>query len=152
MIIKNESLLKEFRGPGSCDYCGRYCQSREAAHIFARGMGGGGRLDIRCNLMALGSAFDCGCHNNHHNGHEPTRDDLLAMVAKREKCLQEDVKRAITFFQRLPKEARIQFDIEINIRSVFLHRASMRAVALIDKEWETYLEANKRKRVPRSGS
>jgi hypothetical protein len=37
---------------------------REPHHVFAKGMGGGGRLDIRWNLVALGSSvlLDCRCH------------------------------------------------------------------------------------------
>jgi len=66
-------------------------------------MGGGGRLDIDLNLIALGGEFDCNCHGEHHAGNQPLRCDLLAIVAKREGCLQTDIERTIHAIRRLPK-------------------------------------------------
>jgi hypothetical protein len=61
-------------------------------------MGGGGRLDIRINLLAL-----CWqCHNEVHAGHIQ-RCDLLAIVAARENCLQADIVSEIARLRRAQK-------------------------------------------------
>jgi hypothetical protein len=107
MRIPRPEILKLFRGPGRCEACGKSCRIREAAHLFAKGMGGGGRKDIRINLVSLGSTpgFECQCHTNSHNGKEPTLDTLLGIVAEREKCKAEDIEPVIRFIGRLPKNA-----------------------------------------------
>lgn len=92
---EDKELLDGFRGPGYCGWCGRYCRNREAAHINTRGMGGWSRADVRLNIVALGSAYDCGCHYHSHNGERPIRADLIAIVAAREKMLQSDVEAAL---------------------------------------------------------
>lgn len=83
MKIKNEPLLASFRCPGLCEVCGRPCSVREPHHIFARGMGGGGQLDIPINLCAVGQAFQCSCHRRHHDGNLP-RSVFIEAVAVRE--------------------------------------------------------------------
>lgn len=97
MRYENEKTLDLFRGPGTCEWCLRFCPVREPAHIFARGMGGGGRLDVRINLVALGSTklFACPCHTNNHSGHEPTQNDLIFIVARRERVNPVDLKDAL---------------------------------------------------------
>lgn len=105
MIIIDEKLLDEFRTNGRCEWCGFYCQRREAAHIFARGMGGGGRLDIRINLVGLGGPGECDCHGSSHRGDAPTQIDLLAIVAQREGRLQDDIEDEIHLLRRSPNLA-----------------------------------------------
>lgn len=87
MIIKDEKVLDLFRGPGVCEWCMRFRYSRDAAHIFARGLGGGHRLDVLENLVSL-----CrDCHQVSHAGKSPTRKDMLALVCKREGVTYEQV-------------------------------------------------------------
>jgi hypothetical protein len=92
--------------PGKCAYCERYCRIREAAHIFARGIGSGGRLDIPINLVSLGSTpnFACSCHTMSHNGKQPMRADLLVIVADRERCTVADIVDAVNFLRRASKD------------------------------------------------
>jgi hypothetical protein len=141
MRMPNEKLLKEYRGSGPCGYCGRWARAREAAHIHARGMSSGSRLDIRCNLLALGSVGDCGCHHEHHGGHEPTLRDLLAVKAAREKCLQEDVKAVIWFFLRLDKGSTYE-DFGIASRAMLNNAAWAIAV----REWDEFQESRRVRR------
>lgn len=84
MIVIDEALLDQFRGPGRCEFCGALVKRREAAHVLARGMGGGSRLDVRENLVALCGPWDGACHLKSHQGQHPTTQDLLEVVAKRE--------------------------------------------------------------------
>ncbi len=100
MIVVNESLLDTFRGPGKCEWCLRQCRRLEPHHWKPRGHGGGSRLDIPENLIAMGPAFECGCHNAAENGHI-ARQDVLTRIAARlgktpEECQQRiwDLLRA----------------------------------------------------------
>lgn len=106
MIIIDLPLLATFRVPGSCEYCGRKCEVREAAHLWAKGAGGGGRLDLRVNLAGLGGPFLCACHHRLHQGElEPF--PLLANVADREGVTVHEIADAIAEFRRLDKVATI---------------------------------------------
>jgi hypothetical protein len=79
--LVDEALLEEFRAKRRCEWCGRKLRHRpQPHHIFSRGAG---RLDVRCNLIALGGAADCGCHDLVHVG-KPLRRQLLAVAAGRE--------------------------------------------------------------------
>lgn len=83
--IVDEALLDEFRTGGRCQFCGRLCVAREPHHLWPRGAGGWQRLDIRINLIALGSSqgFQCPCHHLIHTG-KIKREDVLRVVARRE--------------------------------------------------------------------
>lgn len=104
--IVSEATLDLFRTAGNCSWCGRYCQKREPHHLWPRGHGGGFRLDVRINLIALGSGslFYCSCHGMVHSG-EIARHDLLVLVANREDTRQQDIEAVIPWLQRLPKDA-----------------------------------------------
>lgn len=136
MIVKNQKLLDEHKQVGRCLWCNRYFSSLDPAHIFARGMGGGGRLDLRINVCSLCRE----CHTFHHSGHEPTRESLLAMVAKREACLQDDVERVIHLYLRLPKGITDEW-----AREVFAMELSNRSLAIALREWEEWQESLKEK-------
>ena len=103
MRIIRPKLRAEYRGQ-QCEYC-RKTGPCEAAHVFAKGMGGGKTMDIRCNLVALGHAFSCACHASNHAGHEPTHDDLLLVVAVRERVKQDDIIDMVHWLRRLDKSA-----------------------------------------------
>lgn len=97
MKIIDEVLLFAFRLKGRCEWCGKY-GGVDPHHIFARGLGGGHRLDIEINLIALCRL----CHNEVHAGHI-MRVDLLAIVAKREKMSQDEILDAIRDLKRRPR-------------------------------------------------
>lgn len=79
MKVVNDDLLAEFRARGVCELCELW-RPTSPHHVFARGMGGGGRLDIRVNLIAL-----CWlCHGAVHSG-AVDRDTVLRVVAARER-------------------------------------------------------------------
>lgn len=100
MIIKDEKLLNEFRGAGRCEWCKASCRRREPHHVATRGMGGGGRLDIRINLVAL----CCRCHQLHHWGQFPITCELKAIVAARESRLQDDIEAEIAALRKMRRQ------------------------------------------------
>lgn len=110
MKIENPALLRLMRKAGNCQWCGRWCQRREVAHVFAKGMGGGKTLDVRINCLSVclgkwaGNWRGCDVHGESHV--KPADFDLLAVVAAREGELQDDIERAIRVLQNLDKACR----------------------------------------------
>ena len=91
MIVINKPLLAEFRAKLVCEHCGRaIIGPAEPHHWKPKGMGGGSRLDIRCNLIAL----DSRCHRMAEDGNIP-RETILAIIAQREGMLQDEVQAEI---------------------------------------------------------
>lgn len=121
MRIHNEELLDCFRTPGKCEYCGKRCSRREPHHLFCKGIGGGSTLDISINLIALGASVPfplCLCHHDYHAGHI-SRFDMLAVVAAREKALQDDIESVVWMLKRLPKKPR-QWQLESEMEGLNL--------------------------------
>lgn len=120
MIVKNEALLDEFRHAWHCEWCRMITpEGADPAHIFAKGLGGGSRLDIRINLVALCRE----CHVMSHAGHRPLQCDLLAVVAARHFCQQDDIQEVIWALKRIRKreEAESQLaDMNFSARTLFL--------------------------------
>lgn len=105
MTHTDENTLNAFRGPGLCDYCNAWVPRREAAHVFSKGTG---RLDIRIALAGLCGAFTGGmnCHGRQHNEGEPSQDDLLLMVSRRENVRQDDIRAVVWLLRRLRQDGR----------------------------------------------
>ena len=101
MRLVDHKAMKRCRERGYCEYCAAYGDNRcsgtalHAAHIFSRGAG---QVDIDGNLATLGAA----CHWDSHNG-KITRDELLAIVAKRERTTPEAIEAEVWRTRRLPK-------------------------------------------------
>lgn len=102
MIIDCPKNLKLFRGPGLCEYCEQWFDVRDAAHLFAKGQGGGKQIDLPINLCSL-----CWkCHRiGNHNGKEPTFGTLVKIIAQREGVTPEWVIAEVYRIRRLPKES-----------------------------------------------
>jgi hypothetical protein len=100
MRIEDESCLDLFRKAGRCGWC-RKSRPTDPHHLWGRGHGGGFRLDVPINLIALCRA----CHDEFHDG-KIARFDLLAMVAQRENVLQGEIESVYWFIQRIPKHFR----------------------------------------------
>ena len=100
MKVVNEALLAEFRGI-VCEAC-RIRVSDHAHHVFGKGCGGGGRLDIRCNILGV-CAYD---HWRIHNG-DIKRPTLLKLISRREKLPVETILDRIYLLRRLPKNAEM---------------------------------------------
>ncbi len=115
MTIHDDALLAEFRAPGLCGWCQKPCQQREGHHLFYRGLGGGSTLDIRINLISLGSTQHFHpCHGLAHAG-KIDKDSLLIMVAAREGVMQPDITHVIWFLRRLsktPTDAEIREEMD----------------------------------------
>jgi len=57
--VIDKTALQKARDAGRCDICGQQRAALDAHHILCRGAGGGSRLDIPQNLLAL-------CHEPCH--------------------------------------------------------------------------------------
>lgn len=78
MKVINQELLRQFARAGRCELCGSSCKHCHAHHLLARGMGGGGRVDIPENLLALCPP----CHRKTHDGHVKL-EVLVKLVGER---------------------------------------------------------------------
>lgn len=96
MRIVDPDCLRDVPRFGPCEYC-LTPGWRDRAHVFHRGMGAGKEVDIRCNFALIGSSLNwrCLCHYRHHEGKRPTHEDLLAVVARRERCSPEDIEAIV---------------------------------------------------------
>ena len=95
MKIVDKKLLDGFREAWRCEWCDKPTPSGcDPHHIYSRGAG---RLDVRINLIAL-------CREDHQAVHagKISREDLLAIVARREGCLPEDITTAIWLMRADP--------------------------------------------------
>jgi len=94
VIIINDKLLAEFRQKERCERCWSR-NGIQPHHLFSRGLGGAWRFDIRVNLIALCLV----CHTSVHNGCID-REELLAIVAKREKTTPQAIQEQIWHLRR----------------------------------------------------
>lgn len=81
--VKDRKMIKAMR-KDYCERCGAYANI-EPHHVFTVGSGGG---DIAMNLVQLCTS----CHIGAHDG-SIKRDELLAIVARREGVTYEDAYR-----------------------------------------------------------
>lgn len=94
MIIVDDAMLARFREKPFCECCGSTWMSGPH-HWRSRGAG---RLDVAINLIAL-----CvHCHFGTHNGGAPTKDDLLALIALRERRSPENIEDELNLLLRTP--------------------------------------------------
>lgn len=102
MIIDNPALRKTYHRVGPCRWCRKNVELC-AHHLFATGHNGGRRIDLPCNMISIGMEFQCPCHRSHHDGNEPTFEQLLAISAADHDCLQGDLEALIRLVHRMPK-------------------------------------------------
>ena len=109
MRIVNEKLLDQYRTPGHCEFCGAKASTREPHHASARGMGSGKRLDIRCNLMAVGASrlFVCPCHAFIHQGGKARSEVVLEVIADREETTPNAINEVFWLFRRMPRAVNL---------------------------------------------
>lgn len=102
MRITDEQALRRCRSRQRCECCGRR-GFVHAAHYIATGMGGGRRLDVDENLVALSPV----CHASHHNGHYPTPADLLYIIATRHGVSTNAIQAYLWYLLRAPKGSAV---------------------------------------------
>ncbi len=97
----DEKLLATFRGPGKCLLCGTWSPQREAHHVWTRATG---RLDVPINLVSLGGAWSCQCHQQSQCYTIPRRQ-VVEAVAFREGLDAGFIAERVPWLRRQPKEA-----------------------------------------------
>ena len=75
--VADDAVLVWARTLGICEWCGRPGPT-DPSHSRSRGAGG---PDRHANVTSLCRR----CHDLHHDGHEPTTEQLLATAARRER-------------------------------------------------------------------
>jgi hypothetical protein len=95
MKVINEDLLDTFRRKPRCEVCKRRFDVLEPHHVWAKGMGGGGRLDVPQNLISVCRY----CHQAIHLG-KVSRLELLAIVARRERTTVAEIEEEIWRLRR----------------------------------------------------
>jgi|SRR5579862_4433673 len=110
MKIVDEALLESFRKRGRCDVCGRLCDRREPHHLLGKGAGGGGRMDVRENLLSLGATQPfprCPCHDLCQSRKIALKEQC-AIVARREGLSSgQVVLERLWELRRLPKGSKL---------------------------------------------
>lgn len=102
MNIVEGDFLRSCRGEGYCQYCGRFCPTREAHHWHKRSQG---RLDIRINLILLGpTPLLHPCHRLMEEGKITSRQ-VLEKIAAREGVWLTSIIDAINCILGLDKYA-----------------------------------------------
>jgi len=116
MIIIDEVCLDRFRRSERCEYCNRPTPDGTDPHhaFIKRGMGGGSRLDVPCNLAGLCRGYYCGlwvsCHQAAHEGRiHPA--DIQAIIARREGMLQDQIWEYLYELLRRPKCEAAEEDV-----------------------------------------
>jgi hypothetical protein len=98
MIIVDEKLLdRDFRGRHTCGLCGK-TRTCEPEHWKCRGLGGGSRLDISINLLAV----DRECHTKVHAG-SISKEAVQKEIAGREGLTMSEIEDTVWHFLRLSK-------------------------------------------------
>ncbi len=97
MKIIDEAMLDRFRAASRCEFCGQRTQNgADPAHISARGLGSGKRVDLACNLVSL--CRGCHCAQGFRDG--PSLEELWAIAAKREGMSVKECKQRVWDAQR----------------------------------------------------
>lgn len=111
MKVENEEYLDTVRAQTRCECCGRSVPGCEPHHVLAKGMGGGGRMDIPPNVIGLCHL----CHQLHHDGNL-SRETFLIIIGKRLKMEPADVLQECYRVRRLPKGSVHGYEIIPGVR------------------------------------
>ena len=105
MKVVCEKTLAVFREAGRCELCGRPCNRCYPHHVLCRGMGGGARLDVPLNLVAVCED----CHGAIHAG-GISQKKVIEAVAYRERTPEELILPALHAMVRITKEGKEPHD------------------------------------------
>lgn len=135
MCVIDPDMLQAFRQP-RCEHCQKCVVGfTDAAHVWAKGMGGGKTLDIRVNLVSLCRI----CHTDTHD--RPSHATLLLLAAQREGVMQRHIEEVVWFFGRLPKRPTAA-DVQTELAEVLpgARRLVRRTLAEVPEEQQTWRE------------
>ena len=101
MKLLNDALLASYRGPGQCEWCGKWNRLNCGHHVWARGSG---RLDIPVNLLRVGMDYfmDCPCHRKIEDRVIPMWK-VVRFVAQRERVTPDQLEAEILYLRNLAK-------------------------------------------------
>lgn len=102
MTVHDDKLLARLRGLRVCEVCRQSVISTDPAHIKAKGLGGGHRIDLPQNVVAACRM----CHRSQHDGHIPL-DRFREAVCRREGGTVAQVKEYVDFVDALPKGSAV---------------------------------------------
>lgn len=103
MTIVDDDVLAIFRALPACEKCGRRVWPLDAHHAFRkRGVGGGSRLDVRCQIAGLCRI----CHTSAESS-KPVEREVQEIVAKREGTTVQAIHDYLDLLLRTPKEQPI---------------------------------------------
>jgi 5-methylcytosine-specific restriction endonuclease McrA len=92
MKVVDKKLLRKVSERVICENCGRPGPT-DPHHLFTRGSG---RVDVSENLLALCRE----CHNGFHSCGKPSRNELLAISAKKHKTTPEKIMAKVYRLRR----------------------------------------------------
>lgn len=99
--LRDEKLLNEFRRKQHCERCQRRTNPAHPHHLIRKNMGGGGQIDVECNLVALCVE----CHDMVHFGVIMFLE-IMDIVATRMGHTVDEIAAEHVRLRRLPKDAR----------------------------------------------
>lgn len=105
MKIDNPDLIQLFQTPGRCELCNGLCTRRTGHHLWHQTPA----IDIRINLFFTGAFGElaCNCHDAIHMG-GIHRDEVLRLVARRERTTPEIITEIMHLFRRVIKPSKWQ--------------------------------------------
>ena len=122
MRIVNDDVLQRFREFRFCECCNTPTPGgTDPAHIGSRGAG---RVDAAWNLVALSREH----HTRSHAGGKPTRQDMLAIAAKREGTTVQAILDALVAIRLMDKDGKMHRDFRLSRESRRLVKQVMEGV------------------------
>lgn len=99
MILNRHAYLRDIADiTARCENCNWERGRLDVAHCYSKGAG---QVDALWNTCFLCRT----CHSSSHSGNTPTRDDMLAIAAKREGVAVASITAAVYWIRNLDRSA-----------------------------------------------
>ena len=96
-MIEDDALLNYYRNQERCSRCLQPCWPCEPHHCYRKGMGGGSRMDVCLNILAVCRA----CHQ-HLQEAPGGREEGWRLIEKREGLEEGQAEAAVWVLLRRP--------------------------------------------------